>query len=1557
MDPKNIGPRDTETSSTKKQCIQFTDALEQLLASRNRGIYTEIGPATQFCSIPARHGNASNLTMPPVFRDYEAFASAPCWKATDRNVPVASGCSAAQTAAPTFAAAAIPNNHFMSAAFHSRCVSGDYAASRPSYVGDGGFQGSIFEPIQKRRRLHILQPEHMFPNKDSQRLLIPTLARLLGVGPATFVSAASSDPTLLDSREYRECPKLASQVRAPTAPGLSPVTPLSEVAAAHDSAAVSAVVANNEAALLAPSPSSNQVCSDNEDCGRGAAVHAGIASPSAGEPGSPPLPICVRWPVRRIIDLEEMASNPGHVAVEMPGSDRDTAADGRLKKKTAANAPSQVRESDGTDGCGALDAAAIGATANAAAPKLRRPSTSSPTAAPNLPPIDGIPSNSAGNPSPPAGARGLRDLYGAPEPGRILTFCAGNGGIQTQPFNRDAGMGIGRARQLNTRQGKRRMDPIVESLTVPPRPHSPTLEEALLLLSAAEQGAVREATSTAAAAAVQPLQLPAGARGLIRSAAWRPGPDGNWSGAPCELHATGKAVPVATFPAAGAAVSMLKGNNANGAKAGDNVLVANGREVANDGTAASPGGGSPVCIERRAVLNLAAGDSCFGFDGGLSGEGSVVGGGSPTPAAAAVADPLDAPACDDNAHGTCLAAGSPISLVAGDAFDEKTLPEPIIVGVPRTCSDDGSDCASEQVIGIFDPVRYMRRRDCIRVLNNSAVTWVSRSQFEKLCGSNTAKWYRSIRVLAPASRTELESLDCGRDIGRDREEQGVSSPPSSPPQLPLPLPISQGNGASDSLIFSLQQRVQSASNSGQKESLGGWLDRHELPVWKGPNRISSAARGKGTSQHYSQLSQLCRAGSSGNKPARAVGLGAAAAAAAAALMAAEEAARAPAGSPTYASAAVSAVAAAAAAAAAAARAVGNCEKFGRVVSSGAPAPLASYGSGVSALAAAAMCVAGLTSTTTAPTPVDGAGNGTSAKTPCAPPQLRAASSDTGRKTPSQPPSPVLQSATGGLPVSTDAAAAPTSAAAAAAAAVRVASPKVATNIDECIGGAIRSVRMSDGGGVCSNSGCQPAGASGDAAAAAGSGVAAPGSSSSAQPSTHVPVRSPDLREPHQVASSMAAAATAAAAASANAWTNEGQAEIGMRVRAQDMDMAYMMPDGDGHAQVLNRERYWNHSPVHSTAPAAAAAPPLPHKRIRMVPYGAYPYMPGGAPAPSWRHQVVVAPAPHDLGRRSPPLSDKGAGGDAVSPPSLPYARVRVPLPPPRVLHGHGHIQRTAAVAATPVPPPPPPPPPPAAALHRSCSFVMPSGPIIYNQVSPNTSPPLPTQRMVVHGPQERPYSTTCPLHHMTAVPGAAAAAAAMGCSEHSPGGPIRVHSGPRRVFMHYHPYAWRRPEDAPRQPVSPVQHPGSPTPAPVPAAAAAAATITPQSHCSSPGRDAAQIEAPPAPNATTGGPGAVGVTSAIPGLAVRPPLREAPWSHQQLIWRPPVVHHVWPAGRPTGPGYLYSPVRSFARAPQHVGMYSQPYPLVAGESYPESIDYKEEGIGHAEVDPELRCTK
>ncbi|GLI71102.1 hypothetical protein VaNZ11_016173, partial [Volvox africanus] len=116
METKNAGRRDTETNSTKKQCIQFTDALEQLLAARNRCIYTEIGPATQFCSTPTHQSNASNLTMPHLSRDYEAFASAPCWKATDRNVPTASGCSAAQTAAPTFAAAAITDNNFMTSA-------------------------------------------------------------------------------------------------------------------------------------------------------------------------------------------------------------------------------------------------------------------------------------------------------------------------------------------------------------------------------------------------------------------------------------------------------------------------------------------------------------------------------------------------------------------------------------------------------------------------------------------------------------------------------------------------------------------------------------------------------------------------------------------------------------------------------------------------------------------------------------------------------------------------------------------------------------------------------------------------------------------------------------------------------------------------------------------------------------------------------------------------------------------------------------------------------------------------------------------------------------------------------------------------------------------------------------------------------------------------------------------------------------------------------------------------------------------------------------------------
>ncbi|GIL64681.1 hypothetical protein Vafri_18579 [Volvox africanus] len=1560
MDPKNTGPRDTETSSTKKHCIQFTDAREQLLAARNRCIYTEIGPATQFCSTPTRQGNASNITMPPLSRDYEAFASAPCWKATDRNVPTASGCSAAQTAAPTFAAAAITNNNFMTSAFHSRCVSGDYAASRPSYVGDGGFQCSIFEPIQKRRRMHILQPEHVFPNKDSQSLLIPTLARLLGVGSATIASAASLNPSSFDSREYRECTKMATQLRAPIATEMSPGTPLSEViavAAAPNSAAVPAVVANNEAALLAPSPASNQVCSDNEDCGRSAAVHAGVASPSTGEPGSPPLPICVRWPVRRIIDLEAMTSHPGHVSgaeVRPSDTDRDTAANGRLQKKTAANT-SSAHNFDKTDGSGALDAAAAaGATANAAAPNLRQPSTSSPTAAPNLPPIDGIPSNSADYTSCPESTLGLQDLYGAPEPGRILTFCAGNGGIQAQPSSLEVDMGTGRARQPNARLGKRRMDSVEESSLVapPPRPHSPTLEEALLLLSAAEQGAVREATTSAAA--VQPLQLPAGARGLIRSVTWQPGSDGSRSGqaTPGEVHVAEKAAPVASTAslAAGVTADILRINCTHpGPRVGDNVpYIANGREVAFDGAAAaSHGGGSHVCIERRAVLNLAAGDGGCGFSVGLTGEGAVVGGGLATSAAAATAL-LDAPACEDNAHGICPAAGSPISLVAGDSFDEKTLPEPIIVGVPRTCSDDGSDGASDQVIGIFDPVRYMRRRDCIRILNHSAVTWVSRSQFEKLCGSNTAKWYRSIRVLAPASRAELESLDCGRDNGRDREEQSSPTPPSSPTLLPqpLPLPTPQGNGASDSLIFSLQQRVQSASTAGQKESLGGWLDRHELPVWKGPNRISSAARGKGTLQHPSHLSQLSRPGSGVNKPVRAAGLGAAAAAAAAALMAAEEMARAPAGSPTYASAAVSAMAAAAAAAAAAARAVGNCENFGRAVSSGVPSPLASYGSGVSALAAAAMCVASLTSTTVpAPVPVDDTGNGTNAKPSCAPPpQIRAASSDTGHQTTSQPPSPVLQSPTGDLPARTDAAAVSTSAAA------RTASPKVGTTNEARLDGAARSVRMPDGG-------CQPTAANGDAAAAAGMAAAAQGSPGCAPPSANVPLRSPELREPHQVASSMAAAATAAATAST--WTTKAQAEVGVRARAQDMDMAYMH-EGDGQVQARDRDRYWNHSPpVLSTAPAAAVLPPLPHKRVRMVPYAAYPYMPAGAPPASWRHQVVGAPAPHDFGKRSPPLSDKVAGGDAVSPPSLSYARVRVPLPPSRALHAHGHVPRAAAaVAATPVPVPQP--PPPAAARHRPCSFVIPAGPIVYNQVSPSTSPPVPTQRMVMPAcPQERVYSTTCPLHHTTAVPVGAAAAA--GCPEYSPGGPIRVHPGPRphRLFLHYHPYAWRRPEDAQRQSVSPVQHPRSPTPAPVPApvpavaVAAAAGTTTSQGQCDSPGRDVVQVEAP---NAHTGGPGAAGVASAVPGLAVRPPLREAPWPHQQLIWRPPAVHHVWPAGRPAGPGYLFSPVRSFARVPSHVGLYPQPYPLVIGEPYPESIDRKEEGLGHTQVDTEPGCT-
>nr|AIF73527.1 RlsD [Volvox ferrisii] len=51
--------------------------------------------------------------------------------------------------------------------------------------------------------------------------------------------------------------------------------------------------------------------------------------------------------------------------------------------------------------------------------------------------------------------------------------------------------------------------------------------------------------------------------------------------------------------------------------------------------------------------------------------------------------------------------------------------------------------------GVFDPELYVNRHDCIRYEG----MLVSRSHFEKLGGSNMAKWYRSIRVLP-----ELEPL-------------------------------------------------------------------------------------------------------------------------------------------------------------------------------------------------------------------------------------------------------------------------------------------------------------------------------------------------------------------------------------------------------------------------------------------------------------------------------------------------------------------------------------------------------------------------------------------------------------------------------------------------------------------------------------------------------------------------------------------------------------------------------------------------------------------------------
>ncbi|KAG2438067.1 hypothetical protein HXX76_005677 [Chlamydomonas incerta] len=100
-------------------------------------------------------------------------------------------------------------------------------------------------------------------------------------------------------------------------------------------------------------------------------------------------------------------------------------------------------------------------------------------------------------------------------------------------------------------------------------------------------------------------------------------------------------------------------------------------------------------------------------------------------------------------------AAAAAAAEAGEGeFDMSTLPAvlpaPVEVTVAvRLGSGDepprgpGGGYVKGHAVGLFQPQLYLARMDCIRYKGVN----VSRSNFEKVGGSNMAKWYRSIRVL------------------------------------------------------------------------------------------------------------------------------------------------------------------------------------------------------------------------------------------------------------------------------------------------------------------------------------------------------------------------------------------------------------------------------------------------------------------------------------------------------------------------------------------------------------------------------------------------------------------------------------------------------------------------------------------------------------------------------------------------------------------------------------------------------------------------------------------
>ncbi|KAG2500421.1 hypothetical protein HYH03_001990 [Edaphochlamys debaryana] len=222
---------------------------------------------------------------------------------------------------------------------------------------------------------------------------------------------------------------------------------------------------------------------------------------------------------------------------------------------------------------------------------------------------------------------------------------------------------------------------------------------------------------------------------------------------------------------------------------------------------------------------------------------------------------------------------------------DRPLPGPIIVTAAPVAPEASVRRPSTILRGLFDPARYLAGRECVRLMGSSSSIWVSRTHFARVLGGTSDKWYLAIRVVdgvAAAAAAAGKPLD-----------------------------------------------VDPSSRDWCRETLGQWLRRHSLPVWRGDaqrtwQRLSAvkpeaetdlaAPSGRVSAAALVAAAALGSRHGPGGRPAPRAGYGAAAAAAAAAMAAAEAASRAPAGSKLGAAAAASAVAAAKAAAAAAARA-------------------------------------------------------------------------------------------------------------------------------------------------------------------------------------------------------------------------------------------------------------------------------------------------------------------------------------------------------------------------------------------------------------------------------------------------------------------------------------------------------------------------------------------------------------------------------------------------------------------------------------------------------------